>query len=272
MLHLFRSLEVAVRHLLWRVVIAAASFDGGLAQAADHGTSPFGTLPQARSMQQPKTAAADSVPSAAGRLLTYRLLARDEAKIAGVPFELVDAVMSIESGYDPTRRGSVGEVGLMQVLPGTAAMLGYRGNEVGLAIPKVNIHYGTTYLGQAWQLAHGDVCRALMKYRAGHGEEMMTERSVTYCSRAKAHLAETGSPLAAQIAMAVDTPLPPQLGSVGKSPSVSKLSPQHQVPPGRRSPRLTGGRFWARFEARIKRLDAKVEARWRRNCLLNQRA
>jgi len=38
----------------------------------------------------------------------------------------------------------------------------------------VNIHYGVTYLSQAWRLANGDLCRALMKYRAGHGEEMMS--------------------------------------------------------------------------------------------------
>ena len=39
-------------------------------------------------------------------------------------------------------------------------------------------------------------CRALMKYRAGHGEERFSERSVEYCRRARAHLASLGSPLA----------------------------------------------------------------------------
>jgi hypothetical protein len=43
-----------------------------------------------------------------------------------------------------------------------------------------------------------------MKYRAGHGEERMSERSVEYCRRARAHLAAIGSPLANAPVPAVD--------------------------------------------------------------------
>src|SRR3954449_4701365 len=43
---------------------------------------------------------------------------------------------------------------------------------------------------------NGDVCRALMKFRAGWGEERMTPLSVEYCRRARGHLAAIGSPLA----------------------------------------------------------------------------
>jgi hypothetical protein len=46
------------------------------------------------------------------------------------------------------------------------------GDLAELARPEVNIHYGVTYLSQAWRLTGGDLCRALMKYRAGHGEEV----------------------------------------------------------------------------------------------------
>ena len=63
----------------------------------------------------------------AGGSTPFRQLVRDEAAKAGLPDALVDAVMSIESGYDPSVVGGVGEIGLMQVRPGTAAMLGFKG-------------------------------------------------------------------------------------------------------------------------------------------------
>src|SRR5204862_75646 len=81
-----------------------------------------------------------------------------------------------------------------------AALLGYRGTDAGLAEPTINVRYGVAYLARAWRLAAGDLCRALMKYRAGHGEERMTPLSVEYCRRARAHLAATGSPLAGDTA------------------------------------------------------------------------
>lgn len=119
----------------------------------------------------------------------------EEAKRAGLPPEIADAVCQIESAYDPTAVGGVGEVGLMQVLPATAAMLGYQGSAAGLADPKTNIHFGVKYLARAWELADGDLCRALMKYRAGHGEERFTPLSVEYCRRAREHLAAIGAGL-----------------------------------------------------------------------------
>src|SRR6202011_4064092 len=140
---------------------------------------------------------------------TYRALIRREAAKNGLPPDIADAVAAIESGYDPDAIGGVGEIGLMQVRPETAAMLGFKGDLAELARPDVNIHYGVTYLGQAWRLAGGDLCRALMKYRAGHGEEIMSALSMTYCGRARAHLAAAGSPFAAvSVPFVFDAALP----------------------------------------------------------------
>jgi hypothetical protein len=102
---------------------------------------------------------------------------------------------NVESNYDPSVIGGVGEIGLMQIRPGTAAMLGFRGSTEELAKPEINIHYGVAYLSKAWRLANGDLCRTLMKYRAGHGQEVMTPRSVNYCNRARNHLAAWAHPL-----------------------------------------------------------------------------
>jgi soluble lytic murein transglycosylase-like protein len=182
---------------------------------------------------------------------TYQTLIKREAEMNGLPPDIADAVAAIESGYDPGAVGSVGEIGLMQVRPETAAMLGFKGDLTELARPDVNIHYGVTYLGQAWRLANGDLCRALMKYRAGHGEEMMSALSATYCGRARAHLAAAGSPFAAAISMpfVFDPPLP-------------------QARAARRGPRIrtaaVSRAFWAAQEARVKAMTKHIESKWRR--------
>lgn len=129
----------------------------------------------------------------------YRRLAGEEARRNGVPFEIVDAVMAVESAYDPGARGEVGEVGLMQVLPSTAAMMGFDGNAETLGRPEVNIAYGTRYLAEAWRLAGGDICAAVMKYRAGHGEARFSPRSVDYCIRIRAKLSAAGFPVTGRV-------------------------------------------------------------------------
>ena len=115
----------------------------------------------------------------------YRQIGRAEAKRNGVPFELVDAIMAVESGYDWKARGGAGEVGLMQLMPATAAFMGFTGSLAGLADPEINILYGARYLGVAWRLAGGDLCTTVMKYRAGHGETRFSERSKKYCQRCR---------------------------------------------------------------------------------------
>ena len=87
-------------------------------------------------------------------------------------------------------------------------MLGFRGTTTELAKPEINIHYGVTYLAKAWRLAQGDLCKALMKYRAGHGEEAMTARSVIYCNRARNRLIAMNSPCATPGAVAEVEPDP----------------------------------------------------------------
>src|SRR5688572_29793055 len=57
----------------------------------------------------------------------YQRVGKAEARRNNIPFAIVDAVMRVESGYDPRARGDVGEVGLMQIRPATADMLGFKG-------------------------------------------------------------------------------------------------------------------------------------------------
>jgi hypothetical protein len=122
----------------------------------------------------------------------YRQLIEREALAFGLPPALVDAVMAVESRYNPAVVGMDGEVGLMQVMLPTARMMGFAGTPSELATPEVNVHYGVQYLAGAWRRANGDLCTATMKYRAGHGETRFSYLSVEYCTRVRAHLAANG--------------------------------------------------------------------------------
>jgi soluble lytic murein transglycosylase-like protein len=126
-----------------------------------------------------------------------------EAVRQHVPPALADAVAVIETGYNADARGSSGEVGLMQILPSTAAMLGFTGNTGDLFDPATNIRFAVAYLARAWQSSGGNVCRALMKYRAGVGEEGFSPLSIQYCQRAHTWLASINSPLAAGLAATI---------------------------------------------------------------------
>ncbi len=130
----------------------------------------------------------------------YVQMVMEEARKQGVPPALADAVAVVESGYNVMARGTSGEVGLMQIMPATAAQLGFSGSIESLFVPWTNIHYGVAYLARAWSLSGGSVCRALMKYRAGWGGEAYSPLSIDYCARASAYMDGKGAGQALSIA------------------------------------------------------------------------
>ncbi|HLH10697.1 MAG TPA: transglycosylase SLT domain-containing protein [Methylovirgula sp.] len=132
----------------------------------------------------------------------YRALATAEAKADGLPPEIADSVMAVESGYNPAAIGGAGEIGLMQVLPSTARMLGFAGSDSDLAVPQTNIHYGVEYLAEAWRLSGGDLCTTVMKYRAGHGETRFSYQSVDYCFAVRRQLSARGFPVTGEVPVA----------------------------------------------------------------------
>lgn len=140
--------------------------------------------------------------AAAGARGPYRALIDREAAESGLAPEIAEAVMFVESGYDPSSVGSAGEIGLMQVMPSTARMLGFTGTSTELAEPAVNIHYGVVYLAQAWRLAGGDLCTTAMKYRAGHGETRFSALSVRYCVAMRARLTALGFAVTGRVPVA----------------------------------------------------------------------
>lgn len=111
------------------------------------------------------------------------------ARKNNVPADLVHAVVRTESNYNARARGSVGEIGLMQLRLSTARSLGYSGSVKGLYNPYINLEYGTKYLAIAHRLSYGSTCGTILKYNAGHGARRMNPISARYCRKVKAYLA-----------------------------------------------------------------------------------
>lgn len=103
----------------------------------------------------------------------------------GVPASLARAVIHVESSFRPNARGSAGEIGLMQIKPATARMMGYSGSANGLFDPDTNIKFGIKYLSKAHELSGGTTCGTILRYNAGHAAKRMNKRSSAYCAKVK---------------------------------------------------------------------------------------
>jgi len=113
-----------------------------------------------------------------------RALVARHAAANGVPFSLADAVVRIESRYNP-RAAHAGNFGLMQIRHQTARGVGYAGGAAGLLDAETNARYGMKYLGQAYKLAGGDTCRTVMMYQSGHMATRMSGANRTYCAKVR---------------------------------------------------------------------------------------
>lgn len=90
-------------------------------------------------------------------------LARDVARRYDMDEKLVTAVVQAESGFDPQAVSRVGAMGLMQLMPGTAADM----NVTDPFDPEQNLDGGVRYLKWMMQRFEGRVDLALAAYNAG---------------------------------------------------------------------------------------------------------
>ena len=134
-----------------------------------------------------------SVPKTPSRLLAFfevspsykgvRHLMRDAAQAHNIDFELLQAMIATESGFDSQVVSPKGAVGLMQVMPATAERYGVVSDartpvEKKLMDPQTNITAGTRYLRYLINLFPGKLELALAAYNAGEGAVQRAGNSI----------------------------------------------------------------------------------------------
>jgi len=141
--------------------------------------------------EEPDVDAAKSMADgadAASRARALHKVIAEQAHDNAVPVALAHAVIRIESNYN-SKIVHAGNYGLMQIKLATARSLGFDGSARALLDPGVNLHYGLKYLGDAYQQAGGDLCRAIMKYQSGHRALRMSAANRKYCQKVKSLMA-----------------------------------------------------------------------------------
>ena len=97
---------------------------------------------------------------------------REAALLHELEHELLQALIATESGFDAMAVSPKGAVGLMQVMPATAARFGVAADrtasiEKKLADPRTNLNTGSRYLRYLFNLFPGQLELVLAAYNAG---------------------------------------------------------------------------------------------------------
>lgn len=125
-----------------------------------------------------------ALPAASARLLAFFEISPDYQRVRhhlraaarrhGVEYELLQALIAAESGFDAAAVSPRGAIGLMQLMPATAGRFGVvadarRTVEQKLADPAVNVQAGARYLRHLLDQYPGRADLALAAYNAGEG-------------------------------------------------------------------------------------------------------
>ena len=99
---------------------------------------------------------------------------REASNKLSIDYELLQALIVAESGFNSTAVSPKGAVGLMQIMPATAERYGLVGDpknsiEQKLTDPKTNIRIGSRYLSDLIRMFPGQLDLAVASYNAGEG-------------------------------------------------------------------------------------------------------
>jgi Transglycosylase SLT domain len=134
-----------------------------------------------------------AVPASQRKLFSYfevspdfkaiKPLIRDASLKNKLDFELIQALIAVESGFNARALSPKGAVGLMQLIPPTAARYGVSADakstiEQKLFDPHTNIHAGSRYLADLVKLFPQRLDLALAAYNAGEGAVQKYQNTV----------------------------------------------------------------------------------------------
>ena len=171
--------------------------------------------------------ATDGVPEALNQIVPWYRHIQQAAQAYGVDVHLLHAIVKVESDFNTNAVSRSGAIGLMQIMPATAAgFIGLRGTRQSLNLqlqdPAINVHAGALYMRSLLDTFSHRLDLALAAYNAGtgnvrkagnrvppNGETPQFVRKVTalYSSLKAAALAEDAASAASE-ASAKSIPLP----------------------------------------------------------------
>lgn len=136
-------------------------------------------------------------PIVGARAAAYETLIADNASANGLSPDFVRAVIAAESAFNPRARSMKGAMGLMQLMPETAADY----HVVNAYDPAENIRAGTAYLKSLLNRYNGDESLALAAYNAGpeavakYGDKVPPYRETrAYVARVRSTAQTTAAP------------------------------------------------------------------------------
>lgn len=157
--------------------LAATQACATVYEISEDGTSTIISTPISAPAPHPETdltapspAAARATPSSApsGQEQSFKQAFKpyvlEAAQRYRISPDLIDAIAHTESRYNPKALSRKKALGIMQIMPDTAAQLG-----VNPADPKENILGGAAYLRWLLDRFNGDLVRAIAAYNAGPG-------------------------------------------------------------------------------------------------------
>lgn len=109
-----------------------------------------------------------------------------------VPQPLIEAVLFVESSDGRNTTGSAGEIGVMQIMPGTLQDIRKAWPTLGDADVNTvggNIILGAAYLRMGYEI-HGNWRQATIGYNAGHGSERVKNLADEYLRKVENRLRE----------------------------------------------------------------------------------
>lgn len=99
----------------------------------------------------------------------YEFLIEDAARQTGIPYDVVAAQISLESGFKPNVFSPTGAYGIAQFEPGTWKEYG-QGSFLNAGNPKMAMAAYVKYMKYLMRVEKGDIQKALAAYNAGPGD------------------------------------------------------------------------------------------------------